>query len=768
MSFLMKKMFRNVVKNWTQFIAVFFMAFLCMLVYSGLEGTWCGMKKELNDYIDKQNLADEWVYATAFEDGDIDKFEQIEGVDKVALKTRISVLAEYKDDDAGYLSLESLKKDDITKPYIIKGKDSDEIKYDEIKDDEILLDNTYAEEFGIKIGDRIKISLNGKETELTVRDLILLPNKISYTGTQEFLAPDPKLYGYGMINEETITKKLLYPYGGNYIEIKSNNSDVRDNTSKILKERYVAYYNRDTLPEVSNALSRVNQIRRLSLMFSSLFVLLSILSMNTTIKRLIDSQASDIATLKALGYSNRLLGWHYASYGLLIGAVGTIGGLCVSPLFSTFVEESQKIPYKIPHWSVEHTWLTPTVAIILVIICTLTAFLSSARVRHGLPSVAMQNVMKKGHSGIIEKVDLLWKGIGFGDRWTMRDALSHKLRIIMGIVSVCGTIMALMAGFGAPDAVKSLITKTFTKDFSYEYRVKINQLNDEQANEDLHKELDGQWIQTMPVRITPDDGYDRILTIFSKGDFINLKDSNGKKITDKGAYVTEGTAEMLNVKVGDTIKIETSLDVNKYECKVIGIIPSSTPQGIYLTEKAWEDKGGTFAPTHMMVGDKFTLDELENDDRITQVLSIEQQVDNIAKFQKAMNGIFVLMRSFAIMLSIIVLYNLGTLGFTERRKDYTTLRVLGLHNGEIRRMAVTENFVTTLIGFGIGIPAGFWFLDIYCQTFSSYSMKFYPNITTKSVIMVYSLTLVSAIITNLIMSRKIRKIDMVEAMKGVE
>ncbi len=76
------------------------------------------------------------------------------------------------------------------------------------------------------------------------------------------------------------------------------------------------------------------------------------------------------------------------------------------------------------------------------------------------------------------------------------------------------------------------------------------------------------------------------------------------------------------------------------------------------------------------------------------------------------------------MLIIIVLYNLGSLSFIERTRDYATLRVLGIHKKELQELTLIENLITTLIGWVVGIPAGIWFLGRYVDTFSTINLEY--------------------------------------------
>ena len=114
---------------------------------------------------------------------------------------------------------------------------------------------------------------------------------------------------------------------------------------------------------------------------------------------------------------------------------------------------------------------------------------------------------------------------------------------------------------------------------------------------------------------------------------------------------------------------------------------------------------------------------------------------------------------------MIVLYNLSILSFIERIKEYNTFRVLGFHFREICRLASLENVIILVIGTLAGIPSGLRFLELYCANFSNDTLKIYPVIKTTSLVIAFCIVAVCTVATIVLLSRRIRKIDMVQALK---
>ena len=162
----------------------------------------------------------------------------------------------------------------------------------------------------MKLGDKIKLVISNQTFRLPIKGLVESADKIYFTGSLEFMAPNSKNYAYGYISDKTLAKithnRMIY----NALEIYSKKDDIRSDVETILGAHLLSYYNQKTLTEISEATGRVGQIRNLSYLFSFIFILLAILAMFTTIRRLIESQTKEIAVIKALGYSNKQITWH--------------------------------------------------------------------------------------------------------------------------------------------------------------------------------------------------------------------------------------------------------------------------------------------------------------------------------------------------------------------------------------------------------------------------------------------------------------------------
>lgn len=748
MKYLNRKLWRDVRQNWTQFFSVFLMAFLSILMFVGLQGAWKGLDASLNQYISNAHLANYWVQATTVTNGDLRKLRQLKGISQVSAGTRIQVK------QGQHQVIVDAFDQPVTKLHLVDGR-----AYSK-RLSGIWINKEYAAKHNMKVGQNISVRYQGQTIRLKIQGIVQSASRLYFTGTQEYIAPNYANYGYAYVSPQTLTKEFNYLGGPNLIEIRGHHQQMRQTVEHIFGSRLVTYYNRSTLPDVSNALDRVGQIRNLAYLFSFIFILLAVLAMFTTIWRLIEDQMGEIATLKALGMQNRQLSWHYASYGLLVGGAGTVVGALVSPLISWFVLRTQQTMFSIPHWQLAYTYSSLMVIFLVILICVGAAWWAARDSMQGLPAKFLRGEPEsKVHHIILERLRG-WRRLSYASRWAIRDVFFNKSRVLMGIVGVAGGMMLMIAGIGMPQSINHLVDRAYRHDFTYSKRLNVN--NYQQYIQTDHPS--GQWVQLTQAHYTPDDGYDRLLMVISKGNYVQMRTTDGQKVKDGGVYVTQGFAKRAKLSKGMILKIRTVGLSHPIKLKIKGIITSETNQGAYVTSKTWQAAGGIFQPTTLLVGSGAKYNKLA----VTSTISIQSQRQNAMHFVNNLMSIFILIIVFAMLLIVVVLYNLGALSFVERSRDYATLSVLGIKKNELRTLTLIENVITTLIGWLIGIPAGIWFLGEYVNTFSTINLVYTPYVNWVTMTLASVFVWLCSLSTSLLISRRIRKLDMVQALKGVE
>ena len=142
-------------------------------------------------------------------------------------------------------------------------------------------------------------------------------------------------------------------------------------------------------------------------------------------------------------------------------------------------------------------------------------------------------------------------------------------------------------------------------------------------------------------------------------------------------------------------------------------------------------------------------------------------MDSFDSFVEMMNMMIIILVLGALVLGIVVLYNLGVMSYTERYREMATLKVVGFKDKKIGQLLIGQNLWLSVIGILIGLPAGIGTLAYLLKALAGeYEMRM--AISPQTVIISVLLTAGMSLLVGWMVSRKNRKIDMVEALKGAE
>lgn len=765
---LIQKMFRDIWQMKAQFASIFIMCFMGILIYSGIEGVWNGMQLEADKYFDETNLAEIWVNGFDIDTMHLAKIKNLDGVEAGQLSAIENAYLDSNQDSA--IRLIANEKNDISKPVVIEGKDYDE------NGNGIWLDTDYAEEKNIQIGASITIYFDESKINLKVNGLVYSPEYISYTGSSTALMPNHGKYAYGYVSMNTLTDICGKSTSYNQVKLvtEDNPDEVKLKTDiqNILLGHYINSIDQLEWNGVSGYLNKIEQIQKMSVMFSLVFFLLTMLTIQTTMKRIVKKQRTQIGILKALGFYNYQIKVHYILYGLLTSITGVVLGIIIAPYTITpILLDLQKKFYSMPTWKGQVSYVSAVLAILMIIVCTFTALMSCSGIVKELPANLLRDESpSQGKKLWIENLRFFWNSIDFDWKWSFRDIFQNKARTLVGIVGVLGSMMLLMASFGIKDSINYVNRNVYGNQYSYYERFAIKKTIEEEKDT-IEEILNGsfQWIYEGNSEVqSSNNKKTKNIIIMDQGFYMTLYDEKGEIVTlpQEGIVLAEKVAKELNVKKNSYININTMQGI--YSFQVIKIVNINSPQGIFISKKAWEYAGGTFIPNVLLAGNSAKIPELEEMECIGEVSLLNNQLEESNEVLDSVRMIIFLLLAAAVLLSVVILYNLGILSYTERSREYATLRVLGFYNSEIKSLIFKDSIINVIIGWLLGIPAGYAFLNMYVQAVSTSAITYSPYLEVISFVLSTFIAVGCSLLVSYIVSRKVFKLDMVQSLKSVE
>ena len=364
---------------------------------------------------------------------------------------------------------------------------------------------------------------------------------------------------------------------------------------------------------------------------------------------------------------------------------------------------------------------------------------------------------------LIEKTSMFHK-LSFGTRWNMRDIMRHKSRTAMSVIGIIGCTVIVVGSMGMRDTMNGFLSMYYDNALCYSTRIYLSEeATAEQKNEVVEK-YDGDTSGSVSVQI--DDKTVSLDVYELKHGYVRFPGEDGENIGlgDDGAYICVRIADECGLETGDFFRVSPYGSDEEYTLRVAGIIRSVTESIVMSSDYAAKSN------VKYAVDSVYTAvgrNEIETDTAIKSVQSKQMIIDSFDTFTEMMDAMIVLMVGGAILLGVVVLYNLGIMSYTERYREMATLKVVGFRDKKIGKLLTDQNLWLSLIGVVAGIPLGILTLDYLLKALAG---EYEMSLTVSAVTYIISvlLTFGMSLPVSLMVARKNKKIDMVEALKGAE
>ena len=552
---------------------------------------------------------------------------------------------------------------------------------------------------------------------------------------------------------------------------------------------------REELPEYTDYGDNADRLRNIGQVFPVIFFLVAALISLTTMTRMVEEQRTQIGTLKALGYKKSAIAAKYICYAFFATLLGSVLGMLIGEKIIPYIIITA---YGIMYHNVANTIsidYQPGFALIASaasVVCTVgaTLFASGKELQETPASLMRPPAPKEGKRVLLERLTFIWKHLSFSWKSTIRNLFRYKKRLIMTVFGIAGSMGLMLVGFGIQDSISDIAAIQYRELQHYDGMV----IEDSDATEEEHAELfeymkENEQIahcnRVQMTKISAPKGSSSVsiylfvpesLSEFAKD--VTLKNritGETYELTDEGAAISEKTASLLGLKVGDMIPLKKG--DKEYKVRVAVITENYMSHYLYMTPRVYEQTFGEMPEYENIV---FTMQEDCKDDlemagtrilanpgalSINYTSSLASQVDRMLSTLDAV--ILVLIVS-AGMLAFVVLYNLNNINITERQRELATLKVLGFYDGEVSQYVLRENVILTVLGIMFGAVFGILIHRYVITTVEVDAVMFGRNIKPLSFLYSGILTSIFSIVVNGVMHFKLKTIDMVESLKSVE
>lgn len=785
---LKRKMLRDIKNNLSQFITIFLMVMIGVMAYSGIEAYMTGMQVTADRFYKDNNLQDMNVIANNVTEEDLDAIKNIEHVNDAERK--LSVTATTPDDDTMLVSF--IESNDISVFHVFDGVEFD------ADTDGAWLDRFYAVENNIKVGDTITFKYDGYEFKEEVKGLVNIPDHVYDVKDESELFPDHKEFGFvylsskelegyvcnKAVKETGLDEEKLRQTGFDYrdelifttamvdIDKESNYTKVKENIEKNIENAIAVVDIKDTT-SYRTYQGEIDEGKTYVGVFSGLFLFIAMLSVVTTMTRVVKKQKIQIGTLKALGFSDRSIVTHYVGYGVWISVFASIAGLIAGyfGIGNMFISMEMDF-FQIPDGKPILKMSSYICAVLVIMAVAVVSYIACYKELKANPADTLRNEIPNVKTGTL---DITTKGIfkkmSFSTKWNVRDMLRNKARTVTGIVGILGCCMLMVCAIGMLNTMNHFIKWQYSDLLNFEYKMSLKEGTTEEQLQKLKDTYGDSTSQSYLIEYKDKDGEKQSNNIFitDAGDMVRFENEDGEYIkihSDKGIYVTRKLAEKEKLKVGDKIKWHLVGSSEYYESEIVGLNKDPQNQNITMTREYFESLGNEYTPDTLYTNENLAgVKEVDNVQVVQNIKDLEKGMNNMLNTLKSMISLIIVV---AILLGVVIIYNLGVLSYTEKQYQFATLKVLGFDDRKIRGIFVRQNNIISVISILFGLPAGYMLTDFILKMALEESFDFGAYINPETYVMAAVGTFAVIFVVGKILSAKVNVIDMVSSLKGNE
>jgi len=769
------KLFRDMKQSAGQFIAFVLVIAVGAFFYAGLVTLSDNLSSYTKKYFKDHNLSDLNVYYSQISSQDVDRLSNVEGINKLEGRYTFDATQSFADYKTS-LKIHSIpENNEINTPTMIEGSIPS-------NKGEIILDSHYASEHQYRVGDEINIDKNGKALKFTISGLC---ENVEYAKKNEI--QDHKNYGVAYIGEETLPEIID---GGFYNEIIIHAQEGYDinKLSKAIEEQseqlsYLNQMSKERTFSYSQLKATIYNNKMMSRVIPFVLFVIEAIILFLTMSRMIDAQRNQVGIMKALGVRNSSIMLHYMGYPVLVGIVGSIlGCILAAVVFVPFVTASNAKSYSLPgiQFSLSFYSFLPPI-ILSSALGMLSCYLSGRSILKERAAHAMRPKPPKTMKKLfIEKVPGIWRRIPYSYKLILRNIFLNKQKALASSVGVVVSTVLLITSFGTQSSLQKVanqVEDVYTYDLRVDYKMG--------AAPNMIKLPSGvknsYFISTVPIElIHGNESAKASLVVTEKeNDLIHFFDANENRIylEDGGVLVPKSYADSYHISEGDNIQIAFTapeLKNRSVTMKVLKISAQYSNPSFYITPEYLQSFELDDRPNSLLVEasnstDLITIRNFFEQDPQVEAIADKTDLKQVAQYILKQNSfMFIMFIICAVILSFGAIYTISSINIYERNRELATLKVLGYQKPQINRLIFVENLLLTVFAIVVALPISGYIYSKVVMAMSSAHQQIPDKLNVSVMLIAVLLAFLLTIAANLLLRRKVGKINMIESLKSIE
>lgn len=612
-------------------------------------------------------------------------------------------------------------------------------------------------------------------------------------------ATNPSLIYYGGLlkNGRVQYFNSLNEYNNKYEDAQKEISDkekelddAQNKLDKLSGKWYViGLYDNNGYVAFKNDLNKAGIMGKV---FPVIFFIVTVLVSITTITRMIEEDRGNIAIEKALGYSKTLIIFKYIFYAFSAATIGLVLGTAIgSYVITEVLYNSYRILYATPDLIANVNLTCLLVSILITMLSTvLCAIIITVKELNCKTAELMRpKAPREGKEIFLEKHKSIWERLSFLYKISIRNIFRYKRRLFMTIIGIAGCTALIYVGLSIRDSIQEALEKQYGQVKVYSMQINLDYEMEEEKTKDIIeyvKNISDITDATVARENSTDvkaNGVKKSIFYLVANDeeiqnYIKLRNrKTGKELNlqSNGVIISEKLAETLSLRVGDKITIIN--ENSEKEITVTGITENYLFNYMYMSPEVYKQIYEEDVLYNEILANTDTLTEnqekdisekLKENDKITGVSFTRIINKDYVKSVKSLMTIVFLCIGCASLLSFIVLFNLNSINIEERKRELATIKVLGFYDNEVSSYVFRENIILTILGGLLGLILGTIILKPTLKSAEVETLFLPAKFSFITFVVAFAITILFTLITNKIMNRRLRKIDMIDSLKSIE
>ena len=654
--------------------------------------------------------------------------------------------------------------------------------------DEVLASEIFCDAHGFNPGDRVTAIINGRRRSLTIVGVALSPEYV-YAIRPGAIFPDKRQFGIFWMSRRALGSAFNMEGGFNDASIAiargANVTDVISGLDGLL----AASGGFGAIPRSvqTSAWMLDNELRQLQtfgFITPAIFLGVAAFILNVALARALSLQRPQIAALKALGYSNRQLAWHYVKWALMIAGSGALAGVAAGAWLGSrmigLYNEFFRFPALDFHLSVDVAVLSVIISLAVAAAGAQSAVRRAVRIP---PAEAMRpETPSKYRRSVVERA---WQRVRITPamRMILRNVERQPMRSAMSVIGIAFAVAVLFVGMAFIDVMNVLLNEQFVMGMRQDALVTFVEPRSPRAMfsvTHLPGVMDIEPVRSVPVRLRAGHRSRTLaLTGLPEEPRLNRVVSRSGRVlalAGDGLVISTVLSRILNVSPGDLVQVEV-LEGKRFtrQVPVVTLVDDSVGLQAYMRIDALR------AMLHegpVITGAAVTLDPAAVGrfyaavKALPAISGVALTAVTLQNFRDTMaENMFLqifLNVMFAGVIAFGVVYNSARVSLSERERELASLRVLGFTRAEISLILLGELAVLTLLALPVGAAIGFVLGQVIMTAFNNevYRLSFVTSPAT--IAWSFLVVIAAALVSGLLVRRRLDRLDLVAVLKTRE